>query len=107
MRAINAAKQDLEIPEGIQTRFQGAAQAFESSLSSTLLLILAAVVTMYIVLGFLRELYPSGDHSFDTATCSIALDIFTIISAPSENRRCLITGSYRKFMGCFCNFLRY
>ncbi len=55
VRAINAAKQDLEIPEGIQTRFQGAAQAFESSLSSTLLLILAAVVTMYIVLGILYE----------------------------------------------------
>ena len=55
VRAINAAKQDLDMPEGIQTRFQGAAQAFESSLSSTLLLILAAVVTMYIVLGILYE----------------------------------------------------
>ena len=55
VRAINAAKQDLDMPEAIQTRFQGAAQAFESSLSSTLLLILAAVVTMYIVLGILYE----------------------------------------------------
>jgi multidrug efflux pump len=36
-------------------RFQGAAQAFRASLSSTLLLVLAAVVTMYIVLGILYE----------------------------------------------------
>ena len=43
------------MPLGIRTRFQGAAQAFESSLSSTLMLILAAVVTMYIVLGILYE----------------------------------------------------
>ena len=55
VRAINDAERALEIPVGIQTRFQGAAQAFESSLSSTLLLILAAVITMYIVLGILYE----------------------------------------------------
>ncbi|PRY96773.1 multidrug efflux pump [Jezberella montanilacus] len=52
---INAAERELEIPLGVRTRFQGAAQAFESSLSSTLLLILAAIVTMYIVLGILYE----------------------------------------------------
>jgi multidrug efflux pump len=40
---------------GIQTRFQGDARAFEASLSSTLFLILAAVITMYIVLGVLYE----------------------------------------------------
>jgi multidrug efflux pump len=38
-------------------RFQGAALAFQASLSNTLLLILAAVVTMYIVLGVLYESY--------------------------------------------------
>ena len=41
----------------IQTRFQGAAEAFRASLDSTLLLILAAIVTMYIVLGVLYESY--------------------------------------------------
>ena len=41
----------------MQTRFQGAAEAFRASLSSTLLLILAAIVTMYIVLGVLYESY--------------------------------------------------
>ena len=45
------------MPASIQTRFQGAAEAFRASLDSTLLLILAAVVTMYIVLGVLYESY--------------------------------------------------
>ncbi|MEI6734770.1 MAG: efflux RND transporter permease subunit, partial [Comamonadaceae bacterium] len=40
-----------------ETSFQGAAEAFRASLTSTLLLILAAVVTMYIVLGVLYESY--------------------------------------------------
>jgi len=54
---INQVKQDIGMPLGVQTEFQGAAQAFQASLSSTLLLILAAVVTMYIVLGVLYESY--------------------------------------------------
>jgi multidrug efflux pump len=54
---INQAQKDIGMPVGVQTQFQGAAQAFEASLSSTLLLILAAVVTMYIVLGVLYESY--------------------------------------------------
>ncbi|MCX9150658.1 MdtB/MuxB family multidrug efflux RND transporter permease subunit [Pseudomonas sp. TB1-B1] len=54
---INQAQKDIGMPLGVQTQFQGAAQAFEASLSSTLLLILAAVVTMYIVLGVLYESY--------------------------------------------------
>ncbi|HLS54448.1 MAG TPA: efflux RND transporter permease subunit, partial [Zeimonas sp.] len=55
--AIHAAERDLGLPAGIQTRFQGAALAFQASLDSTLLLILAALVTMYIVLGVLYESY--------------------------------------------------
>jgi multidrug efflux pump len=43
------------LPVSVELRFQGAAHAFRSSLSSTLLLILAAIVTMYIVLGVLYE----------------------------------------------------
>ncbi|MDI6524196.1 MdtB/MuxB family multidrug efflux RND transporter permease subunit [Pseudomonas otitidis] len=57
VQVIERVQQDIGLPEGIQTRFQGAAAAFEASLSSTLLLILAAVVTMYIVLGVLYESY--------------------------------------------------
>ncbi|HMM51448.1 MAG TPA: MdtB/MuxB family multidrug efflux RND transporter permease subunit [Burkholderiaceae bacterium] len=55
--AIHAAERELGLPAGIQTRFQGAALAFQASLASTLWLILAALVTMYIVLGVLYESY--------------------------------------------------
>ena len=54
---IDQVQEDIGMPVGVQTEFQGAAQAFQASLSSTLLLILAAVVTMYIVLGVLYESY--------------------------------------------------
>ncbi len=54
---IEQVQKDIGMPTGVQTQFQGAAEAFQASLSSTLLLILAAVVTMYIVLGVLYESY--------------------------------------------------
>ena len=52
---IQATGRDLGLPLSLQTRFQGAARAFQDSLSNTLWLLLAAVVTMYIVLGVLYE----------------------------------------------------
>ena len=55
VKAIERAGIELALPEAVELRFQGAAHAFRSSLSSTLFLILAAVVTMYIVLGILYE----------------------------------------------------
>jgi multidrug efflux pump len=55
--AIEQAQREIGMPASIQTRFQGAAEAFRASLDSTLLLILAAIVTMYIVLGVLYESY--------------------------------------------------
>ena len=54
---IERTERDIGLPAGIQSRFQGAAEAFRASLSSTLWLILAAIVTMYIVLGVLYESY--------------------------------------------------
>ncbi len=53
--AIEAAEQELGLPLSIQTQFQGATLAFRAALGSEVLLILAAVVTMYIVLGVLYE----------------------------------------------------
>ena len=50
-----AAREAGQLPLSVDTNFQGAALAFQASLSNTLLLILAAVVTMYIVLGVLYE----------------------------------------------------
>jgi multidrug efflux pump len=53
--AVHAAQAQVALPQSIELRLQGAAAAFSSSLSSTLWLILAAVVVMYIVLGVLYE----------------------------------------------------
>ena len=55
--AIRAGEREIGLPASVLTSFQGAALAFQSSLSNTLLLILAAIVTMYIVLGALYESY--------------------------------------------------
>ncbi len=55
--AINAARQELGLPASIETGFQGTAKAFQASLDNQPLLILAALVTVYIVLGVLYESY--------------------------------------------------
>jgi len=57
VKAIENAKESLNLPATIMTRFQGAALAFRSALTNELFLILAALVTMYIVLGVLYESY--------------------------------------------------
>lgn len=54
---INKVKADIGLPDSVEMKFQGVAEAFQASLSSTLFLILAAIVTMYIVLGVLYESY--------------------------------------------------
>ena len=57
VKAIDAARQEIGLPPSMQTNFQGAALAFQASLTNQLLLILAAIVTVYIVLGVLYESY--------------------------------------------------
>ncbi|ODU58300.1 MAG: multidrug transporter subunit MdtC [Comamonadaceae bacterium SCN 68-20] len=54
-RAHDALHAEGQMPLSVEMSFQGAALAFQASLTNTLLLILAAVVTMYIVLGVLYE----------------------------------------------------
>ncbi len=53
--AIRQAETDIHLPDGFITAFQGAAAALEGSLSNELLLVLAAIATVYIVLGVLYE----------------------------------------------------
>ncbi len=53
--AIDAARREIGLPPSIRASFQGTAQAFLTSLSSEPILLLAAVVTVYIVLGILYE----------------------------------------------------
>ncbi|WP_269620277.1 multidrug efflux RND transporter permease subunit [Zhongshania sp. BJYM1] len=55
VNAIEKAELEIGLPLGIESRFQGAAEAFRASLSNTLWLVLAAVATMYVVLGVLYE----------------------------------------------------
>jgi len=56
-KAIDQAEHDINLPASIHTAFQGTAAAFQNSLSSEPYLILAALVTVYIVLGVLYESY--------------------------------------------------
>lgn len=55
--AIEQAKREMQFPATILSRFQGAASAFNAALGNELFLMLAAILTMYIVLGILYESY--------------------------------------------------
>jgi len=55
--AIEKAEHDIGMPISVKTGFQGSALAFRASLTGTLFLILAAIITVYIVLGILYESY--------------------------------------------------
>jgi multidrug efflux pump len=55
VEAIRAAEADIHMPASVMTTFEGAALAFQSTLSNEVFLIIAAIVTVYIVLGILYE----------------------------------------------------
>lgn len=55
VEAINNIRQSLQLPADIVTQFQGSALAFRAALSSTVWLVVAAIICMYIVLGILYE----------------------------------------------------
>jgi multidrug efflux pump len=55
VQRIREAQQTINLPEGFIANFRGATSAFESSLSNELFLLIAAIVTMYIILGVLYE----------------------------------------------------
>ncbi|MBV8818129.1 MAG: efflux RND transporter permease subunit, partial [Acidobacteriaceae bacterium] len=55
--AVNRVKEQVGLPASVQAAFQGTAEAFQASLSNEPVLILAALVTVYIVLGVLYESY--------------------------------------------------
>jgi multidrug efflux pump len=57
VKAIDKAKAEIALPPSIQAGFEGTARAFQASLTNQTLLILAALVTVYIVLGVLYESY--------------------------------------------------
>ena len=53
--AVQKAERELQLPRGLTTTFQGNAQAFQDSLTSVPLLILAALICVYLILGVLYE----------------------------------------------------
>jgi multidrug efflux pump len=57
INAVNKVNNSIGLPASIQAAFQGMAQAFQASLANEVLLLLAAVVTVYIILGVLYESY--------------------------------------------------
>jgi multidrug efflux pump len=57
VQAVNQVKTEIGLPASIQAEFQGTAEAFQASLANEPVLILAALVTVYIVLGVLYESY--------------------------------------------------
>src|SRR6201999_2579604 len=57
VQAVNKVKTELGMPASVQAAFQGTAEAFQASLANEPILILAAIVTVYIVLGVLYESY--------------------------------------------------
>ncbi len=57
VNAIHAAKKELNIPDTVQTSFEGAANTFQKSLGNEGWLILASIIVVYIVLGVLYESY--------------------------------------------------
>ncbi|HSU41027.1 MAG TPA: efflux RND transporter permease subunit, partial [Polyangiaceae bacterium] len=57
VKAIDAVQERIGKPGGVRTHYAGAAQAFQESLASEPMLILAALITVYIVLGVLYESY--------------------------------------------------
>ena len=70
VKAIQAAESDIGMPPSIQGTFQGTARAFQASLANEGWLILAAIVTVYIVLGVsVRKLHSSHHDFVDAALC--------------------------------------
>jgi multidrug efflux pump len=57
VKAIRETEQRIGMPQSIHTQFEGTAAAFQSSLANELWLVIAAIITVYIVLGVLYESY--------------------------------------------------
>src|SRR5262249_38110015 len=57
VKAVNEVRHEIGLPASIDAAFQGTAAAFEASLANEPVLILAALITVYIVLGVLYESY--------------------------------------------------
>ncbi|MBA3812114.1 MAG: efflux RND transporter permease subunit, partial [Caulobacteraceae bacterium] len=82
--AIQADEKSIGLPAAITTAFLGAANAFQSSLGNELWLILAAIVTVYIVLGVLYESYVHPITILSTLPSAGAGALFALVIAGQD-----------------------
>lgn len=84
VKAVKNAEAQIEMPNDITTHFQGATLAFESALASTLWLIIAAIVAMYIVLGVLYESFIHPITILSTLPTAGVGALLALIAAGNE-----------------------
>lgn len=84
VKAVKSAEEQIAMPKDITTKFQGATLAFESALSSTLWLIIAAIVAMYIVLGVLYESFIHPITILSTLPTAGVGALLALIAAGNE-----------------------
>ncbi len=85
--SVTKVQQDLHMPKSLQADFQGTAASFRNSLSNMPLLILAALVTVYIVLGVLYESFIHPNHDSFHASFGRCWGISCLASVPPGPQR--------------------
>ena len=83
-QAIAAVQQQLALPQSITLRYQGETSAFQSATSNTLWLILAALITMYVVLGILYESFIHPVTILSTLPSAAVGALLTLLLAGTE-----------------------
>ncbi|MFT4273781.1 MAG: efflux RND transporter permease subunit [Pantoea sp.] len=83
-KAIADVTQQLNLPSSITLRYQGETSAFQSATSNTLWLILAALITMYVVLGILYESFIHPVTILSTLPSAAVGALLTLLLAGSE-----------------------
>ena len=83
-KAIAEVRQQLQMPSSITLRYQGETSAFQSATGNTLWLILAALLTMYVVLGILYESFIHPVTILSTLPSAAVGALLTLLLAGSE-----------------------
>ena len=83
-QAIKTTVADIAMPDSITLRYQGAAASFESATGNTLWLILAALMTMYVVLGILYESFIHPVTILSTLPSAAVGALLSLIFAGTE-----------------------
>ncbi|CAG8938001.1 unnamed protein product [Penicillium salamii] len=83
-RAIADVRQQLHLPESTTLRYQGETSAFQSATGNTLWLILAALITMYVVLGILYESFIHPVTILSTLPSAAVGALLTLLLAGTE-----------------------